>query len=156
MRLNNQVTFSAHETDELHFSRKCRQQYYQTYLTSRFGLQRAERDNLQSIGVQHHHAHIAACLLENNLPDRQAVIGVAFDGSGYGPDGAIWGGEFLVADYHGFIRAAHLKYIPLPGCDAATRQPYRSALSYLQHAGIEWTPDLAPINYARRTPLEIY
>jgi hydrogenase maturation protein HypF len=120
------------------------------YLASRYALQQAEQNNLQSIGVQHHHAHIAACMAENNLPDRQSVIGVAFDGTGYGTDGAIWGGEFLVADYHGFTRAAHLKYVPLPGGDAATRNPYRIALSYLQQAGIEWTNDLAPVDHASR------
>jgi len=89
---------------------------------------------LKSIGVQHHHAHIAACLAENNWngerPGDRRVIGVAFDGTGYGTDGAIWGGEFLIADYHGFERAAHLDYMPLPGGDAATRHPYRIALSY--------------------------
>jgi hydrogenase maturation protein HypF len=76
------------------------------------------------------------------------VIGVAFDGTGYGTDGAIWGGEFLIADYRGFERAVHLEYMPLPGGDAATKHPYRIALSYLRQAGIEWTDDLAPVRAA--------
>ena len=84
---------------------------------------------LEKIGVQHHHAHVASCMAENGL--RGKVIGVALDGTGYGTDGKIWGGEFLVAGYDGFERRAHLRYVPLPGGDAAIRQPWRPALSYL-------------------------
>jgi hydrogenase maturation protein HypF len=83
----------------------------------------------RKIGVQHHHAHIVSCMAENHT--RGKVIGVAFDGTGYGTDGAIWGGEFLIADYAGFERRAHLRYVSLPGGDAAVRQPWRMALSYL-------------------------
>ncbi|MCU1312362.1 MAG: (NiFe) hydrogenase maturation protein HypF [Acidobacteriaceae bacterium] len=82
------------------------------------------------IGVQHHHAHIVSCMAENHI--RGKVIGVAFDGTGYGTDGAIWGGEFLIADYACFERRAHLRYVALPGGDAAVRQPWRMALSYLR------------------------
>ena len=84
----------------------------------------------RKIGVQHHHAHIASCMAENHL--RGKVIGVAFDGTGFGTDGKIWGGEFLVADFAGFTRRAHLRYLPMPGGDAAVRQPWRMALSYLR------------------------
>ncbi|MGC1921453.1 MAG: carbamoyltransferase HypF [Acidobacteriaceae bacterium] len=84
----------------------------------------------RKIGVQHHHAHIASCMAESHLQGR--VIGVAFDGTGYGTDGKIWGGEFLVADLETFERRAHLRYLPLPGGDAAVRQPWRMALSYVR------------------------
>jgi hydrogenase maturation protein HypF len=84
----------------------------------------------RKFGVQHHHAHIASCMAENHL--QGTVIGVAFDGTGYGTDGRIWGGEFLVADFAAFERRAHLRNVLLPGGDAAVRQPWRMALSYLR------------------------
>lgn len=97
------------------------------YLSTRLAL---EFDGMEKIGVQHHHAHIASCMADNRL--REKVIGVAFDGTGYGTDGQIWGGEFLVADFAGFERRAHFRYVPLPGGDIAIRQPWRAALSYLR------------------------
>ncbi|MEY2414557.1 MAG: hydrogenase maturation protein HypF [Acidobacteriaceae bacterium] len=107
------------------------------YLTSRFALQ-LPMD--RKIPVQHHHAHIASCMAENHL--RGKVIGVAFDGTGYGIDGQIWGGEFLVADYSGFDRWAHLRYVSLPGGDAAVRQPWRMALSYMRDTFGDAVPEL--------------
>lgn len=81
------------------------------------------------VGVQHHHAHIAACMAENRVEGR--VIGVSLDGTGYGTDGHIWGGEALFADYASFERAAHFAYASLPGGAAAIREPWRMAVSYL-------------------------
>ncbi len=92
----------------------------------------------RKIGVQHHHAHIASCMAENHL--RGKVIGVAFDGTGYGTDGGIWGGEFLVADFAEFTRRAHFRNVPLPGGDAAVRQPWRMALSYVRDTFGEQMP----------------
>jgi hydrogenase maturation protein HypF len=92
--------------------------------------------------VQHHHAHIASCMAENHLGGK--VIGVAMDGTGLGSDGTIWGGEFLVADLVGFERRAHLRAVPMPGGDAAIRQPWRMALSYLRDSlGSQMPDDLA-------------
>jgi hydrogenase maturation protein HypF len=83
--------------------------------------------------VQHHHAHIAAVMAEHDRTD--PVVGVAFDGSGYGEDGTVWGGEFLVADLREFHRAGHLRVAPLPGGDLAARSPWRSALGYASLGG---------------------
>jgi hydrogenase maturation protein HypF len=89
-------------------------------------------DLQSSVAVQHHHAHIASCLADNGWsPDDGPVIGVAWDGTGYGTDGRIWGGEFLAADYQSFRRVAHLEYLPMPGGEAAIRNPYRLAIGYL-------------------------
>ena len=90
------------------------------------------------IAVQHHHAHMASCMAENGLDE--PVIGVTFDGSGYGLDGAIWGGEFLIGDYRSFRRAAHLRSVAMPGGERAIREPWRMAAAYLVDAGLGFEP----------------
>jgi hydrogenase maturation protein HypF len=97
------------------------------YLSTKYAL---DLDGVDLVGVQHHHAHIASCLADNAADG--PVIGVAFDGTGYGTDGTIWGGEFLVADRARFRRAGHLAPVPMPGGAAAIRQPWRMAAAYLE------------------------
>ena len=120
------------------------------YLATRYILERAEREGLTAVGVQHHHAHIAACMADHGLSGDRPLIGLSFDGTGYGADGAIWGGEVLLADYGGYERPYHLDYFPLPGGDKATREPWRLALSLLHAAGIPWDEDLPPVHHASR------
>ncbi|WP_163191575.1 carbamoyltransferase HypF [Clostridium thermarum] len=97
----------------------------------------AQSTDLKMVQVQHHHAHIVSCLAENKVTD--TVIGVAFDGTGYGTDGSIWGGEFLICDLKSFTRAGHLKQVSMPGGDKAILEPWRMAVSYLYEYS-----DLAP------------
>jgi hydrogenase maturation protein HypF len=115
------------------------------YLATRYGLERAERENIPAIGVQHHHAHIAACMVEHELDGTHPIIGVAFDGTGYGEDGAIWGGEILITDYRSYQRRFHLEYFPLPGGDTAIKKPARTALALLWSLGLEWDERLSPV-----------
>jgi len=98
------------------------------YLATKYARELGE-SGIKLIPVQHHHAHIASCMADNGL--ESTVIGVAFDGTGMGADGNIWGGEFLVADYRNFSRAGHLEYLPLPGGAAAIKRPYRTAVGYI-------------------------
>ncbi|MGV0792579.1 carbamoyltransferase HypF [Mycolicibacterium sp. XJ1819] len=95
--------------------------------------------------VAHHHAHIAAVMAEHGLDGAERVLGFAFDGTGFGTDGAVWGGEVLLADYKGFERIAHLKYVPMAGGDTSIIRPYRMALSHLWAAGLPWREGLAPV-----------
>jgi hydrogenase maturation protein HypF len=99
------------------------------YLSTKYAL---ELDGVELEGVQHHHAHVAACLADNGEPG--PVIGVAYDGLGYGADGTIWGGELLVADLEGFRRAGHLEVVAMPGGAAAIREPWRMAAAWLDAA----------------------
>ncbi|MCE1254027.1 MAG: carbamoyltransferase HypF, partial [Anaerolineae bacterium] len=118
------------------------------YLATQYA-QNLVRDNpdLKIISVQHHHAHLAACLADNLYNSSEPVIGLTFDGTGLGTDGHIWGGEVLLGNLSGFTRLYHLKYTALPGGSLAIHKPARLALSYLKTAGIDWDPVLPPVAY---------
>ncbi len=118
------------------------------YATTHFA---DSQKNLPVYKIQHHHAHIISCLADNRIKD--TVIGVAFDGTGYGTDGTIWGGEFLLADYTSFKRVAYLSPLPLPGGEQAIKQPWRMALSYLT-TYVNNFQELALDIFQKRTPRE--
>jgi hydrogenase maturation protein HypF len=122
------------------------------YLPSKYAARIALEKHLPLIPVQHHHAHIVSCTVENGIST--PVIGVAFDGVGYGTDGAIWGGEFLIADWRGFQRAGQFEYVPMPGGAAAIKKPYRMALGYLYSLlGVDYSLEGLPL--AKLNPAEI-
>jgi hydrogenase maturation protein HypF len=114
------------------------------YFATRWAL---AQPGIERVGVQHHHAHVASCMAENHLEGK--VIGIALDGTGYGTDGNVWGGEVLLADYESFERAAHFAYVRMPGAAAAIHEPWRMAVSYLfQHFGRDfWN---LPIDFVKQ------
>ena len=113
-----------------------------TYLSRRWAHEHA--DGRRVIEVQHHHAHIASLLAEHRTDE--PIIGVSFDGTGYGLDGTVWGGEILVGDLTGFERAGHVEPFTMPGGDVSVRNPYRLALSLLSQHGHDWVPGLPPVD----------
>jgi hydrogenase maturation protein HypF len=106
------------------------------YLSTSWAKEWAQERGLPLIAVQHHHAHIAGCMAEHDLGGE--VIGLALDGTGYGTDGKIWGGEVLIARLDGFNRFAHLDYVPMPGGEAAIKEPWRMAFASLRDAGFDF------------------
>ena len=109
------------------------------YFTTKFAEQYAEENDVPLLKVQHHHAHIASVMAEHNIGD--SVIGVSFDGTGYGTDGKIWGGEFLHCSGSEFTRMAHLKYVKMIGGDVSMKEAWKSALSYIHAYGDGYLDD---------------
>jgi hydrogenase maturation protein HypF len=158
--MENYETYESYRSAIEHFRRLFRVEpravahdLHPNYLATRYALELAQAGGLRKVGVQHHHAHVVSCMAENGVNDK--VIGVAFDGTGYGTDGHIWGGEFLLADYRRFRRLAHFKYVPLPGGEAAIRRPYRMAVSHLVSAFGEEALDLPLELWSRVHPAEL-
>ena len=128
------------------------------YLATHYANRLAEQKNLPNIKVQHHHAHLAACLADNHWEKDEPAIGLCYDGTGYGTDGAIWGGEILVGDYAHYQRKFHLRYVPLPGGDVSIRIPARMALSHLWSYQLGWDislPAVEALCMEEKTVLEI-
>jgi hydrogenase maturation protein HypF len=153
--LQNEATLDAFGTSIAHFESLFRVRprmlacdRHPDYLATRYAEARAEAEDLPLVRVQHHHAHIAACLAEAGAPPDEPVIGIAFDGTGWGDDGAVWGGEVLLADLRAARRLWHLAYVPLPGGEAAVRSPWRMALAWLARAGEPWSEDLSCVAHA--------
>ncbi len=119
------------------------------YLSTEWAREWASERGLRLIAVQHHHAHIAACMAEHAIESE--TIGISLDGTGYGTDGRIWGGEVLICRLDSFERFAHLDYVPMPGSEAAIREPWRMALGHLQAAGLDIeSPQLLDLLGAKR------
>lgn len=110
-------------------------EYLSTKFAEEFNAKNLNGNRIPIIQVQHHHAHIVSCMAEHNINEQ--VIGVSFDGAGYGTDGNIWGGEFLVCDTKSFERFTHFDYVKMPGGDLAAEEPWRMALSYLKHYSLD-------------------
>jgi hydrogenase maturation protein HypF len=123
------------------------------YLPTKYAKELAEKEGVALFSVQHHHAHIVSCMADNGIEG--PVIGVSFDGTGYGTDGHIWGGEFMVADYKKFNRVAHLEYLPLPGGALAIKKPYRTAIGYLMTLGIDIDRNIPIFKQIEEGELEI-
>ncbi len=117
------------------------------YLSTRYAQNYAEEHSIPLLQVQHHHAHLASVIAENYLSIDEPVIGLCFDGTGFGTDNTIWGGEVLAGNVNGYQRISHLSYMPLPGGDAAIHHPARMVLAYLWHAGMEWDSQLPAVQH---------
>lgn len=153
--LENAETLSSFETGIRHYQNLFKIEpsviacdLHPDYLSSQVAHQMAlDNPELKLVQVQHHHAHLASCLVDNRVDPNVQVIGLIFDGTGLGTDGHIWGGEVLVGNAESYQRYYHLKYTPLPGGSVSIHKPARMALSYLQSCGLDWASELPPVQF---------
>ncbi|MDW5593872.1 carbamoyltransferase HypF [Conexibacter stalactiti] len=138
--LRNAATLAAYRDGVTHFERLfavrpelIAHDLHPDYLSTAYAHERAERDGIELLAVQHHHAHLAACLAEHG--ERGTAVGAIYDGAGLGPDGTVWGGELLVGDLRGYARAGSLWPVRLPGGDRAAYEPWRMACAWLVALG---------------------
>ncbi len=150
--MENLETYQAFESGIKHYERLFRIQLeaiacdlHPNYLATHYAENRANIEHLPIFYIQHHHAHLASCLTDNGWASQDPVIGLCFDGTGYGSDATVWGGEILFGGYSGYVRKFHLEYVALPGGDQAIRKPARMALSYLWKHKMDWEPGLPPM-----------
>jgi hydrogenase maturation protein HypF len=125
------------------------------YISTAWAKQLAKDWNIPIIQVQHHHAHAVSLIAEHGLPADQPIIACVLDGTGYGTDGAIWGGEVLVASASSFRRVAHIEYLPLPGGDSAILEPAKTALAFLHGCGLNWNKQLPSVQHFSDQLLEL-
>ncbi|HFQ15858.1 MAG TPA: carbamoyltransferase HypF, partial [Rhodobacteraceae bacterium] len=130
------------------------------YHSTQWGAKLAAEPGLPLVEVLHHHAHIAACMAEHEVPVDRKVLGIALDGLGMGENGELWGGEFLLAGYRGFERLAHFVPVALPGSEMAMREPWRNSFAHLE-AALGWEqvcaryPDVPIVRFLREKPLSL-
>ncbi len=155
--LENWETFRDYKDTISHFETLFRIQpeaisydLHPDYLSTTYARGEINQKRLNPYPVQHHHAHLAACMVENHIPNDQKVAGLIFDGTGFGEDGTIWGGEVLIGNCVDFLRPYYLKPVPLPGGEAAIRKPARMALSTLWVYGLPWDENLEPVQSLSR------
>ncbi|MBA4375006.1 MAG: carbamoyltransferase HypF [Anaerolinea sp.] len=150
--LENYETLDSFERSIDHYQRLFRinprliaSDIHPDYLSTKYAIARSTQESIPLLHVQHHHAHLAACLIDNNYYLKESVIGLIFDGTGYGTDGNIWGGEVLIGSCFSYQRRFHLAETPLPGGDTSIRNPARIALAQLFASSIDWSADLPPV-----------
>lgn len=128
--------------------------YHPDYLSAHYAIERSKKFGLRALKVQHHQAHIASCMADNGLSQGEKVIGVAFDGTGLGLDGRIWGGEFFIGNCLKFERVAHLRNVAMPGGEKAVREPWRMAFAHLLQSGLD--PNDASLATFQQISLEAF
>ena len=160
--LENYETLHAYESGVKHYQNLFKvtpeivaTDLHPDYLSTKFGRDYASDSHIPIAQIQHHHAHLASCLADNSWDPFEPVIGCILDGTGYGEDGHIWGGEFLLGSYTSYSRKLHLREVPLPGGDSSIRNPSKIGIAYLLDAGLLDDHDLLPFKEYSESQIEV-